>query len=276
MEVVVEYVRKLRSARPELAEKKGLFLYDHATQHGSEEKMRAIFEAANVEVVLIPKKQTHVFQPADMFVISCIKAATDAQWSKWVETVFEQHDVDEAVDIVASTGNGQVKKQKKYEFIAAALKTVSKTDAVVASWEASGVRRAMGIPPRTDAAGRQKTVVLYDAYVELAQLCGDEEIEENTVPPVVMPEVAVEIARQPAQPAAHPPKIPPKKGPGRPPKQAPAHKGPTLTDFFARKRPRPEEPQQHQQNVIDNNLPEEVQEAEAPTGSSDGESDDSA
>jgi hypothetical protein len=215
-------------------------------------------------------------QPADMFVISCIKAATDAQWSKWVETVFEQHDVDEAVDIVASTGNGQVKKQKKYEFIAAALKTVSKTDAVVASWEASGVRRAMGIPPRTDAAGRQKTVVLYDAYVELAQLCGDEEIEENTVPPVVMPEVAVEIARQPAQPAAHPPKIPPKKGPGRPPKQAPAHKGPTLTDFFARKRPRPEEPQQHQQNVIDNNLPEEVQEAEAPTGSSDGESDDSA
>jgi hypothetical protein len=68
-------VRRIRREQNIPDTTRGLFVYDQAPQHGELEKMRESFDEVAVDVILVPPKMTHVFQPADMYIIANLKQA---------------------------------------------------------------------------------------------------------------------------------------------------------------------------------------------------------
>ena len=245
LQQIKRYVAATRIAQGISADVRGAFIYDHAPQHGSEEAVQVTLQDVGIDGVLIPKKMTHVFQPCDMYIIACIKSATDVAWKAWIESCFAEHPIAEAVKLVESAGSATVKKQK-YEFLSTAIKQVEGTDAIVASWEASGAARAIGMQPRLGLNGLPKTPVLFDAYVEIAKLVEvvDEEDEAKSdeaedLTEMPMPRPVDAIARRVEPPRAPLPQ-PGKKGPGRPKQHHPPQRGPTLVEMFARKKSRTE------------------------------------
>ena len=247
LQKIKTYVAAARKSKGLSNEVRGAFLYDHAPQHGTEANVQIALADVAVDAILVPKKMTHCFQPCDMYVIACIKSATDAAWKVWIESCFANNTVEDAVKLVESAGSATVKKQKKYEFLSAAIKHIQRTDAIVASWEASGVAREIGLPPRLGLSGLPRTQVVFDTYVELAKIVqnvdeeepvddgndyvsgGDDGVDDERIilPPRVQPEAQRPRAPQPP---------PAKKKPGRPPLQHATQKGPNLHELFAREK----------------------------------------
>ena len=223
--------------------------------------------------VVVPAKMTHVFQPADMFVISCLKSHAQRSWLNWVEhTIATATTIEAGVDECIVIGNATVKKQMKYKFLSNALTALGTHEGIVASWEASGILRAIGVQPRLKHNGELKQSILFDAYKELAVL--EAEVTEAEVAEredengqKLSPE-PVAPKKLPAKAAQKPHDQPAKKGPGRPkaPPPKPATGKASLFHYMP-KRPREETPVVEERLVVHEAEPEAAQQC----SSSDGE-----
>ena len=92
-DVLIDHVVSIRAQLPQGEDGKALLVADAAPQHADCGKL----EDNGIRVVIIPKNMTHVFQPADQYVIACLKAYTQSAWDNYVEELFAQHGNDEAV-----------------------------------------------------------------------------------------------------------------------------------------------------------------------------------
>ena len=247
MAYVKTWIQKKRLNLP--ANAKGIFFYDHAPQHGDDvQEWARFFSPVQVTVMFVPRCMTHAFQPADMAVL---KTSAAKAWQRWVEdTMTTATTINDGVDFVAATGNATLKKQMKYNFLLAGLNQLGNTETIVASWEACGIRRAMKLPPRLKHDQTIRTSILYDAYVELADLDVPELDEpQEKIPDEVRGEDVREApaqaaAKAPAKKPQTAPKAPPAKcgkKPGRPkiPPPPPVTRG-AITDWMRPKRPREE------------------------------------
>lgn len=264
--------------RLNLLNDKALFIYDHAGQHTTEAAMEEKFRKVGCGLLFIPPKMTHCFQPADMFIISCIKSHANTAWLRWVTDTFAKAStLDAAVDEISATGNTTVKKQRKYKFLSEALRLLGNTESVIASWEASGILRAMNIPPRMKDSPNgpvPRQPVLYDSYVELLQIIGDAKAEVNEVTQIpneeqqaVPPSQA--IPHQPETTQNHaiaPTQVNAKKRVGRPTlaQRFAVERPKTTLDKWFSPKPRIEVPQGQPEEVqaaVNEGQPEEAQEA---------------
>ena len=137
-----------------------VLILDQASQHIIDDEL---LKKHNIRIVLVPKKCTHVFQPADQFVISGLKQLARKKWyaiitSSLAEGIREKRDVDTLTDEILQNRTKYRRKNKVQCLVEAALE-ISK-EQVRKSWFASGVMRAaFGL---TDP----KTPVVYDSYKE--------------------------------------------------------------------------------------------------------------
>ena len=60
---------------------------------------------------------THVFQPADQFIIASIKALTQVAWDNWVEDLFARNSNGQGIAEVMVSHMPTVRK-RKYSFLA--------------------------------------------------------------------------------------------------------------------------------------------------------------
>eukprot|EP00760_Papus_ankaliazontas_P001556 PhM_4_TR10507/c2_g1_i4/m.106140 len=113
-----------------------VLIIDQAGQH----KMDTL-TAAGFKIVFVPKKLTHIFQPADQFIIAGIKELSVNALSGWRSDLFEDNNIQEAVKVLVDTNAPTVRKQK----ITAMLKAVRTLSpaAVEKSWEMCGINRAL-------------------------------------------------------------------------------------------------------------------------------------
>ena len=124
---------------------RAVLLIDHAPQHmadGSHELQ--LLKGSNVDHVFVPEKMTHVFQPADMFVISCLKKKTRALW--------EEHLANATGDVSAERRQAAVDRYleqsrpmarlRKVAIMSGALKELS-PEAVQLSWWMTGIVREL-------------------------------------------------------------------------------------------------------------------------------------
>ena len=113
-----------------------ILIIDGAPQHKYH-----ILLAAGVKIVQVPYKQTHVFQPADQWIIAMLRSLLFQGWSDWVEAIFAQNDVIHAVKLLVVNSAPAIRK-KKFELFSAALRKVS-ANCVVDSWERTGILREL-------------------------------------------------------------------------------------------------------------------------------------
>jgi hypothetical protein len=241
-----------------------LLLIDAAPQHTAvPDGLRGWLHTCN-----IPPKMTHVFQPADQFIIANLKQYSVSAYERWIEEVVSVYDEDVAVGILAgsppprdSSGKSPAwtqagyRRAKKYTCLAKAMDAMD-AGTVLRSWNKSGIPRAMGFPPTSD------TTVLYDDYVALVEelemqdalheggMVGAFEDEEGS-PPLPTP-LPGGIPLGPAQVG----KVK-KSGPGRPKKIFVPAPGQQLLTQWA-KRPREEETPTDDNEVVELQLAEEV------------------
>ena len=113
-----------------------ILIIDGAPQHKYH-----ILLAAGVKIVQVPYKQTHVFQPADQWIIAMLRSLLFQGWSDWVEAIFAQNDVIHAVKLLVVNSAPAIRK-KKFELFSAALRKVS-ANCVLDSWERTGILREL-------------------------------------------------------------------------------------------------------------------------------------
>ena len=113
-----------------------VIILDGAPQH-----MHQILLDAGVKVVMVPFKQTHVFQPADQWIIAALRSQVLQGWSEWVEGVFANNDVQHAVSVIITNSAPKI-RAKKFELFSRALRKVS-VKCVVDSWVRTGVLREL-------------------------------------------------------------------------------------------------------------------------------------
>ncbi|KAJ9456630.1 hypothetical protein DIPPA_05267 [Diplonema papillatum] len=235
--------------------KKVHLLIDHARQHelGNDD----VFPDW-INVHMIPRSLTHVYQPADQFIIACIKKLAVKGYNDFVTETVSKYDPSVAAEVLAGKRappgeNGGVapwgklpyKRHVKYQCLAQDIDRLNR-ESIVYSWAASGVHRALGLQQPVDSKGAPITVV-FDKYKALY----DEEknwdkdlvetVEEEGNSDITLPISSQEMApaavpaTRSTQPAAKPPG---KRGPGRPPSKAkpPPKDQPTLNSFFTKKR----------------------------------------
>lgn len=113
-----------------------ILILDGAPQH----KYQILLDAG-VKVVRVPFKQTHVFQPADQWIIAFLRSLLLQGWSDWIEGLFANHDVQHAVSLAITNSAPQIRK-KKFELFSGALRKVT-VSCVVDSWERTGILREL-------------------------------------------------------------------------------------------------------------------------------------
>eukprot|EP00759_Apiculatamorpha_spiralis_P048728 PhF_6_TR44116/c1_g2_i4/m.67323 len=113
-----------------------VLIIDQAEQHKCE-----TLSNAGVCCVAVPKKQTHIFQPADQFIIAGIKAGTTAAWNKWVQQLFTANDVEEAVKHLQISTLSSLRSQK-FSFLGQAIDKIS-LEQVTRSWQITGILKAL-------------------------------------------------------------------------------------------------------------------------------------
>ena len=172
-----------------------LFIYDHAPSHGTNEEMHAILTQHHIVPVLVPAKCTHVFQPADMYIISNLKQAASAAWSRWVEDQFAVLPLEQAAAGAENVGNATMKKVMKYRFLSEAIDGLAAAT-VVRSWQVTGICRALGMEAGTG--------IIFDQYVAVLETLGDDDVQE------IQPPIEQTILVTAAVPIAE------KRGTGRP------------------------------------------------------------
>lgn len=110
---LIKHVNDVRSRLPPSADSRALLVRDAAPQHADDGQL----DDNGVRVVVIPKNMTHVFQPADQFVIASIKALTQVAWDNWVEEVFSRNSNDTAIAQLTISNLPTVRK-RKFAFLA--------------------------------------------------------------------------------------------------------------------------------------------------------------
>eukprot|EP01063_Lacrimia_lanifica_P040967 TRINITY_DN9454_c0_g2_i1.p1 TRINITY_DN9454_c0_g2~~TRINITY_DN9454_c0_g2_i1.p1 ORF type:complete len:305 (-),score=69.90 TRINITY_DN9454_c0_g2_i1:574-1488(-) len=115
-------------------------LLDHASQHMSDDT-KAKFAAANVGVHYIPRSQTHVYQPADAFVIAGVKRGVSREWETELSSTFARLGVTDAVE-ACTRMTAAARRALLYKCMAKALDGLG-TGVLETSWAKSGALRAM-------------------------------------------------------------------------------------------------------------------------------------
>ncbi len=198
-----------------------LLLLDIATQHGEAAKL-----LPGIDIVKIPPKQTHVFQPADQYVIACLKGRAKKLFSAWIATQFRDCDLETAIAEVNTT-SVPVTRKRKVHFICQAAEELGKAS-VVKSWEKTGIPRALWQTPSAE--------VLYDLYVQAKELLGPVQLHDEE--PASEPDTPAAPVQEKVGAKRGRPKLNEEEKESRKngkSKPAPAHNGKTLMDYFKKK-----------------------------------------
>ena len=107
-----------------------LLIIDEATQHSGTDE---ILIGSSCDVVRIPKKMTHVFQPADQFVISGLKQRAIQLYNDDVSRIFARSDLNSAISNVICTSR-TLFREKKVSYIVQAMQELPQAQ-IMASWE---------------------------------------------------------------------------------------------------------------------------------------------
>ena len=221
-------IQAIRAREHIPADVEAILILDQAPQHINinDARWRELIHVA------IPKKQTHIWQPADQWIIACFKKYLRACWKGYLKQVFKNNDLNEAVKNVLVTSL-PVLRARKYSFVVEALSKMQ-PDTLFASWERTGILREL-----FDIPVRDGKVVVYDTFAdatdEVELPVTDDEDEDVDAIVVQIPLTNVNFvlveAEQPA-PAA------PTRG--RPKKVAPPPKvaAVSVLAMLGRKRPR--------------------------------------
>lgn len=129
-----KYVTDLRE-NAGLQDAPAVLLLDAAPQHSDS----AALARSNITVVGIPKKMTHVYQPADQYTISAIKGKVGTAWDDYVGKLFSSETVDQAVAQL-TIRNAPILRSRMYGFLATAIDNLGAAP-IVASWEVTGILR---------------------------------------------------------------------------------------------------------------------------------------
>ena len=188
---------------------KALLIVDAACRHSDTRKE---LEGKNIDVVEIPPKCAHVFQPGDACIAN-IKKNIDQGWGRYVEEVFTPHPVDQAVtslDENAVRGRQKLPYQRELNFCLVTQSLhMTACSTIVASWEVTGIVRAL----RPGARIPEKAVV-FDTYVEIERLRAEgaddfaPPMEDDVAPVQETPRVVVPLTQNvvlEGTPLPHPP-----------------------------------------------------------------------
>ena len=131
-----------------------------------------------IKFLYIPKSLTHLFQPADQFVISCLKRHSVSGYHDWVKEQVQGYDDATAAKILAGKiappgenggaaawGKLPYKRYIKYRCLSGAVEKLGR-EAVQQSWGMVGVHRVMGLPQPIQGNGKEVPVV-WDDYLQL-------------------------------------------------------------------------------------------------------------
>jgi hypothetical protein len=147
---------------------KAVLIIDAATQHSFDE-VRATLAAHNCSVVKVPEKTTHVFQPADQYVIANFKKGVEEGYGQWIEAVLAAKGAKiGCAEIVATLNSVPKKRRVKVALMVDLLGKKNRYPAVdsgvLASWRKTCILREMfGTAP---TASDESTP--FDDCVELA------------------------------------------------------------------------------------------------------------
>ena len=205
-----------------------VLILDQAPQHTgvNDARWRSLIHVA------IPKKQTHIWQPADQWIIACFKKFLKGCWKGYLQQVFRNNELNDAIKELLMTSL-PVLRARKHAFILEALTRIQ-PDTLYSSWERTGILRELfDIPVR---AGK---VVVYDTFIDATDVVevpptdDDEEAEPINLPLPLNPSIDfILVATQ--EEAAQPKR-------GRPKKQVQAPKVAAISvlQMLSRKRQRP-------------------------------------
>ena len=249
-----------------------MLFIDAASQHECPQCDWCIF-------IKIPAKMTHIFQPADQYVIVCLKMAANKAYYRWIEDTVKQYDVHTAAAILNGAkppvdANGgkpnwtkaAYRRSVKYKCLAGAIDALS-VASIVKSWARTGITLALTgeQPMETLKDGSERHVPI--VFQEYERIFAEEEDldalavlgEDDEAPPVphVAPPPPAHVKVPPLAPTAAaiaalaPPPPGAKKSKGRPvgtdkkqEKLAQAAKGCMDIRRFMVKRDREDDPQQ--------------------------------
>ena len=144
-----------------------VLVVDAAPQHSGVD----LLSAEGIQLVEIPKKMTHVYQPADQYVIRGLKSKADVAWDEYVETLFAAHNVDDAVAEL-TVRNKPVIRSRMYRFLAHAVEQLG-ASAIVSSWEASGISRAIWCDVPVHAPVIDRITARVESPSRFARICSE-------------------------------------------------------------------------------------------------------
>ena len=129
--------------------------------------------------MFVPPKQTHIFQPADQYIITNLRKKLNNAWHDaqqamllkvFRSTAEEQHEALRKAALREWSTSMQARRRDKMLYLTAALETLD-APSVIKSWAATGILRAL---PQLRCANqadrarfkeiRKSTVVIYDLY----------------------------------------------------------------------------------------------------------------
>ena len=85
-------------------------ILDAADQHNTSDECKALAALHNIKFVGVPPKMTHVFQPADQFVICNLKKYVVNSWNDFVQALFRELSLDDAVKTMHSTALDRIRR----------------------------------------------------------------------------------------------------------------------------------------------------------------------
>lgn len=114
-----------------------VWIIDMASQHNIGLTEKLLLEKNMIHVVHIEARMTHVYQPADQFIIPCIKNQITASLNEMWQDAFSTNAVNAAVEKMCTTSETLL-RQRVYNTVRQAAKSISM--AVIAkSWQKCGV-----------------------------------------------------------------------------------------------------------------------------------------
>ena len=136
-------------------------IVDAAPQHALDKETVRRCVDHGVFLVRVPEKMTHVYQPADMFIIKTIKEKMNLAFTRYVRTISANYPADEAI-VIMFTKNTTYLRKVKYEFLRQAVDSTSQA-VVLKSWEETGILRVSFEIPLTTPRP-----IPYDLFCEQA------------------------------------------------------------------------------------------------------------
>jgi hypothetical protein len=130
-----------------------------------------------IDVIFVPPKMTHVFQPAYQYIIANVKKHAQKAYYKWISDVYSDHEVAEANKLVIVRSLPEKRKQK-FKFLASAINELSE-EAILKSWHVTGIPRALKVPLLEGA------FVSYDNYQQdepAAEHLEEDEVGDDDAP----------------------------------------------------------------------------------------------